>query len=107
MPHFLNDLDALPFEFRYVVRYEGMSLYESRAATKKRQRDLEGYAIDVRALIASWLHLAHYTTDVVGMKEAMEAQAARLDAEDPGVSSGRITPAFVVWGRTRDEVEAK
>ena len=43
--------------------------------------------------------------DAVGVLEAMEAEAARLEAAQAGTSAGWLTPAAVVWGESAAEAD--
>lgn len=107
-PGLMNALDALPFPIRWSVRFEAMDHVQARGvfAALWRKHDDTSYewrSVLLRA-VGGFTALRH---DPVGMMEALEAEAARLEAEQAGTSSGWMTPAAVLWGGSVEEADAR
>ena len=102
----MNALDKLPFELRWSVRFEAMDHVQARGVFAALWRKHDDTAYDWRSVllrtVGGFQALRH---DPVGVMEALEAEAARLEAEAGGTSSGWMTPTAVVWGRSTEEVE--
>ena len=98
-PGLLNALDKLPFELRWSVRFEAMDHVQARGVFAALWRKHDDTAYDWRSVllrtVGGFQALRH---DPVGVMEALEAEAARLEAEAGGTSSGWMTPTAVVWG---------
>lgn len=107
-PGLLNALDRLPFPIRWSVRFECMDHAQARGVFAALWRKHDDTAYDWRSVllraVGGVTALRH---DPVGVMEALEAEAARLEAEQAGTSSGWMTPTAVVWGRSVEEAEAR
>ena len=107
-PGLLNVLDKLPFPFRWSVRFEAMDHVQARGVFAALWRKHDDTSYDWRSVllraVGGYAALRH---DPVGVMEALEAEAARLEAEQAGTSSGWMTPTAVLWGRSVEEVEER
>jgi type IV secretion system protein TrbE len=105
-PGLLNALLALPFEFRWSVRFEAMDHLQARGVFAALWRKHDDTAYDWRSVllraVGGVTALRH---DPVGVLEALEAEAARVEAEQAGSSAGWMTPTAVVWGGSVEEAE--
>ncbi|MBF5094201.1 conjugal transfer protein TrbE [Azospirillum sp. INR13] len=107
-PGLLNALDALPFPFRWSVRFEAMDHVQARGVFAALWRKHDDTSYDWRSVllraVGGFSALRH---DPVGVLEALEAEAARLEAEQAGTSSGWMTPTAVLWGSSVEEAETR
>lgn len=105
-PGLMNALDKLPFELRWSVRFEAMDHVQAKGVFAALWRKHDDTSYDWRSVllraVGGFQALRH---DPVGVMEALEAEAARLEAEAAGTSSGWMTPTAVVWARGLAEVE--
>jgi type IV secretion system protein VirB4 len=99
-------LDALPFEFRWSVRFECMNHLQAKRVFEKIWRKHDDTAYDWRSVLGRVVGgVTEIERDPVALAEALEAVQARLEADRPEASSGWMTPTVVVWARTVEEVE--
>lgn len=105
-PGLMNALDRLPFELRWSVRFEAMDHVQARGVFAALWRKHDDTSYDWRSVllraVGGFQALRH---DPVGVMEALEAEAARLEAEAAGTSSGWMTPTAVVWAQGVEAVE--
>lgn len=105
-PGLMNVLDKLPFELRWSVRFEAMDHVQAKGVFAALWRKHDDTSYDWRSVllraVGGFQALRH---DPVGVMEALEAEAAWLEAEQAGTSSGWMTPIAVVWARGLGEVE--
>ncbi|MFM2045170.1 MAG: hypothetical protein RLY86_3746 [Pseudomonadota bacterium] len=105
-PGLLNGLLGLPFPFRWSHslvsgRFECMDQMQARGVFAALWRRHDDTSYDWRSvLLRSVGGVQTLRHDAVGMLEAMEAEAARLDAAQVGTSAGWLTPTAVVWGES-------
>lgn len=107
-PGLLAGLDALPFPFRWSLRFEAMDHLQARGVFAALWRKHDDTSWDWRSVllraVGGVTALRH---DPVGVMEALEAEAARLDAEQAGTSAGWLTPTAVVWGESAEVADAR
>ncbi|WP_114393150.1 hypothetical protein [Oleisolibacter albus] len=94
-PGLLDGLLALPFPFRWLLRFECMDQIQARGVFAALWRRHDDSAYDWRSVLLRAVGgvqaLRH---DAVGVLEAMEAEAARLDAAQAGASAGWRCPGW-------------
>lgn len=105
-PGLMNGLLGLPFPFRWSLRFECMDQQQAKGVFAALWRRHDDTAYDWRSVLLRSVGGAQTLRhDAVGMLEALEAEAARLDAAGAGMSAGWLTPTAVVWGGSVAEAE--
>lgn len=103
-PGFMTMLNHRRFPLRYTVRFDCLDHLVARGIFAALWRKHDETAFDWRSVLAKSIGgVEAIRRDTVGVLEAMEADAARLEIEQAGKSAGFMTQDLIVWGRTIKE----
>lgn len=92
-------------EFRLSFRFECLSEAKAESVLRWMFRVHDETAMDWRSWIAHATGTGEVRNDPVSMMRALDAEAARVEAGEPGTVTGWMTVTGVVWGRTEKEVK--
>lgn len=108
-PGMLDALDKLMIEYRFVQRFICLSDADAGAILHKiwKWRDDNKYNWREFVISKTLDKSRVVEPDAVQARHALEAQAAREEAEYGGVASGWLTPTVTVWDRDQLAVEEK
>ena len=104
-PGMLRVLQEAPTEFRLSFRFECLSEAKAESVLKWLFRSHDETALDWRSWLERAGGIGELRSDPVGMLKAMDAEAARVEAAEPGVVTGYLSVTGVVWGRTKKQAE--
>lgn len=104
-PGMLAALQEAKAEFRLSFRFECLSEAKAESVLKWISRSHDETALDWRSWVERAGGVGTLRDDPVGMMRAMDAEAARIEAVEPGVVTGYLTVTGIVWGRTAADAE--
>ena len=94
----MQDVDA---EFRLSFRFEALSEAKAESVLRWMFRMHDETAMDWRSWISNAAGVGEVKNDPVAIMRAMDAEAARVEAGEPGTVTGWLTVTGLVWGRTK------
>lgn len=101
----LAAMQDVPAEFRLSFRFEALSEAKAQNVLKWMFRTHDETSLDWRSWLSSAAGGGEVKSDPVAMMRAMDAEAARVEAGEPGTVTGWMTVTGVVWGKTKDDAD--
>lgn len=101
----LAALQEAASEFRLSFRFECLDEVTAENVLKWTFRSHDETALDWRSYLERLSGVGELRNDPVAMMRAMDAEAARVEAVEPGVVTGFLSITGVVWGRTKKEAD--
>jgi type IV secretion system protein VirB4 len=100
-PSIFAVLQEADTEFRLNYRFECLSEAKAESVLKWIFRTHDETALDWRSYADRVAGLGDLRNDPVGVMKAMDAEAARIEAVEPGVVTGFLSVTGVAWGRSQ------